>query len=36
MPAWEDELGELDIWKIILAEYDLSGTEPRVPEALDR
>jgi len=36
MPAWGDQLAEDDIWRIILAEYGLSGTEPRVPEAVDR
>jgi len=32
MPAWAEELSDEEIWKIILAEYFLSGTEPRVPE----
>lgn len=36
MPAWEGEIADEDIWKIILAEYRLSGTEPRVPESIDR
>ena len=33
MPAWEDELTDDDIWKIIAAEYDTAGVEPRRPEA---
>ena len=32
MPAWEDELAEDDVWKIIIAEYRIAGTEPRRPE----
>ncbi|MDH3734134.1 MAG: cytochrome c [Gemmatimonadota bacterium] len=36
MPSWETELSDDEIWRIILAEYALSGTEPRVPERLDR
>ena len=36
MPAWGDELTDEEIWRIILAEYRLSGTEPRVPEGTDR
>lgn len=35
MPAWEDELSEQDIWKIIMAEYRIAGTEPRTPERHD-
>jgi hypothetical protein len=35
MPAWKDELEASDIWKIILAEYRISGTEPRQPEELE-
>lgn len=34
MPAWGDELTTEEIWKIIMAEYRLSGTEPREPEEL--
>jgi len=30
MPAWKEQLAEEQIWKIILAEYDLAGMEPRV------
>ena len=33
MPAWEDELTDDEIWKIIAAEYDTAGVEPRRPEA---
>ena len=33
MPAWQDELTEEEIWKIIAAEYDTAGVEPRRPEA---
>ncbi|MFV1986968.1 MAG: cytochrome c [Gemmatimonadota bacterium] len=36
MPAWGDELSDEDIWRIIMAEYFLSGTEPRVPEDIGR
>jgi mono/diheme cytochrome c family protein len=32
MPAWQDELTDDDIWRIITTEYRLSGTEPRKPE----
>ena len=35
MPPWRDELSPDDIWKIIMAEYRLSGTAPREPEDLD-
>lgn len=34
MPAWKDELSDEEIWKIILAEYDTAGVEPRKPEKL--
>ena len=34
MPPWGDELTADEIWKIIMAEYRLSGTEPREPEEL--
>jgi len=33
MPAWKDELTDDQIWKIIAAEYDTAGVEPRRPEA---
>ncbi len=34
MPPWGDELSDEEIWKIIMAEYRLSGTEPRELEEL--
>jgi mono/diheme cytochrome c family protein len=33
MPPWEGELTDDEIWKIIMAEYAISGKEPRLPEA---
>jgi mono/diheme cytochrome c family protein len=35
MPRWKDELTDDQIWKIIMAEYDLAGVEPRKPEKLE-
>jgi len=35
MPAWKDELSDEEIWKIIVAEYDTAGVEPRRPEKLE-
>ncbi len=35
MPSWGEEIQEEDIWRIIMAEYSLSGTEPRRPEGLE-
>ena len=35
MPAWKDELSDEEIWKIIIAEYDTAGVEPRRPEKLE-
>lgn len=35
MPSWKDELTDEEIWKIILAEYDTAGVEPRKPEKLE-
>ena len=32
MPSWERDLSDEDIWKIIMAEYDIAGVEPRQPE----
>ena len=29
MPAWEDRLGEDDIWKVIMYLYDATGYQPR-------
>jgi mono/diheme cytochrome c family protein len=34
MPKWKDELTDDQIWKIILAEYNTAGVEPRLPEKL--
>jgi len=34
MPTWKHELTDAQIWKIILAEYDTAGVEPRVTEKL--
>ncbi len=36
MPAWQDQLEEDDIWRIIMAEYRIAGTEPRRPEGAER
>ncbi len=35
MPAWKEELSDEEIWKIIIAEYDTAGMEPRKPEKLE-
>ncbi len=35
MPAWKDELKDDDIWRIIIAEYAIAGTEPRKPEGAE-
>ena len=35
MPAWKNTLTELEVFKILLAEYDLAGVSPRVPEKLE-
>lgn len=32
MPEWRTDLTDDEIWKIILAEYDLAGKTPRIPE----
>jgi mono/diheme cytochrome c family protein len=32
MPRWKDELGEDEVWSILLAEYEIASVEPRVPE----
>ena len=32
MPAWEGEIPEEDMWKIALADYDIAGVLPRLPE----
>ncbi len=35
MPIWREELKDEEIWKIIMAEYDTAGVEPRKPEKLE-
>ena len=35
MPIWKEELKDEEIWKIIMAEYDTAGVEPRKPEKLE-
>ncbi len=35
MPRWKGELDDEQIYKILLAEYDLAGVSPRVPEKLE-
>ncbi len=32
MPRWETDLTDEEIWKIIMAEYDIAGNKPREPE----
>lgn len=34
MPVWKDELTDEQIWKIVMAEYEIAGKEPRMPEKL--
>lgn len=34
MPSWKNDLTDEQVWKIILAEYDTAGVEPRIPEKL--
>ncbi|ODS31378.1 MAG: hypothetical protein SCARUB_03498 [Candidatus Scalindua rubra] len=34
MPIWKDDLTDDEKWKIIIAEYDTAGVEPRIPEEL--
>ena len=36
MPPWGEELSDEEIWRIVMAVYRLSGTEPRRPEGLVR
>lgn len=36
MPAWQDELSDEEIWRIVATEYRLSGTEPRRPERAEQ
>jgi mono/diheme cytochrome c family protein len=35
MPKWKDELTDDQIWKIVLAEYNTAGVEPRLPEKME-
>ncbi len=35
MPVWGDDLTDEEIWKIILAEYQTAGVDPRKPEKLE-
>lgn len=35
MPSWKEELKDEEIWKIIMAEYDTAGVEPRKPEKME-
>ncbi len=35
MPSWKDELTDDEIWKIIMAEYDTAGVEPRKLEKIE-
>ncbi|MBI2357343.1 MAG: cytochrome c [Deltaproteobacteria bacterium] len=35
MPSWKEELKDEEVWKIILAEYETAGVEPRKPEKLE-
>ncbi len=35
MPRWKGELTEEEVFKILLAEYDIAGVSPRVPEKLE-
>ena len=35
MPRWRSDLSEEQIWKIILAEYDIGAVEPRLPEGME-
>ncbi len=34
MPAWGGEISPDDMWKIALADYDLAGVTPRMPEKI--
>jgi len=35
MPRWGGDLSDEQIWKIVLAEYDIGAVEPRLPEAME-
>ncbi|MFQ5848805.1 MAG: c-type cytochrome [Candidatus Methylomirabilales bacterium] len=32
MPVWKTDLKKKEIWKILLAEYEIANVEPRIPE----
>ncbi len=34
MPIWKTDLTDDEKWKIVMAEYDTAGVEPRIPEKL--
>lgn len=34
MPVWKNDLKEEEMWRILLAEYEISQVEPRMPEKL--
>ena len=36
MPAWEEDFTPEEIWRILSAEYEIAGTEPRRPEGAER
>lgn len=35
MPRWKGELTDEEIYQVLLAEYDLAGVTPRIPEKLE-
>ena len=35
MPRWKGELTDEEIFRVLMAEYDLAGVSPRVPEELE-
>ena len=35
MPVWKGDLTEDQMWMIIMAEYEIAGKEPRMPEKLE-
>jgi len=34
MPAWKNTLSDEQIWKVVMAAYDIAGVKPRQPEKL--
>lgn len=36
MPAWKNDLTDDQVWKILMAEYETAGVEPRKPERLEK